>query len=314
MISVRDFLFPVMVGLPKRGEADMLDASKVTVAEAWLVLRRMIWVFLAGMVVYWVYPEGWPLRGPIQMLGEALMVGVVIAFTLELFVSQLLIDKTTQELAEKLVGLGLPKDLQALIGDLVHRTHLVHDQSSIRYEGIQEVPESDLLTISIERRYRSWNYGRGVMSYRPTIGDEQFNRPRFLSLQCFVGDNLAYSMDEHELAATAQIVPESRAKNVFGKTVQLEPFNDGKGLPCSVVWRLSITVPKHYSDVIAFGAPTVGGFEISRGGIPENFEFDATRDANMSFAENGTLWRYHRAFLTKQHLRVWWRPKAATAA
>jgi hypothetical protein len=243
------------------------------------------------------------------MFGDALTVGAFIAITLELFVSQALIDHAAEELSDRLVGAGLPPDLQAIIGDIVHRTDLVHTRSAVSYD-IREGSNPDEVIVRIRREYCVWNYSKATLRYEPTIADEGFHHPRFLSLECFHGDNLIAHLKETDF--TVKTAPESHGVSVKGPAINLEPYKGPRHAdykPATVIWTIQITVPADYSDVTAFNAATVGGFEIRRLNVPDGFEFDATRDDQMSFASGGTTWRYHRAYLPKQHLRVWWRPK-----
>jgi hypothetical protein len=289
-----------------------VDWADWTLNEIWSVARWPLAGIVFGIAVHLSYPDTWLLASAVHMFGDAVAVGSVIALTIELVLSKLLIEATANELAEKLVGAGLPPDLQAVIGRIVQRTDLVHEQSSSRYRIAVDPSKAGYVTVTLTRRYRVFNYSRATIQYTPSMGDERMHNPRFISLECFLGDNLAYHLSQDDLTKTLQSPSESRAINAFGRPVNLEPFDaeqPGAYKPCTVIWQMTMSLPEDYSDVTAFAAPTVGTFEIVKDDIPEGFEFDATRDESLSFAEGGTVWRYHRAFLPREHLRVWWRPK-----
>jgi hypothetical protein len=285
-----------------------MRTDRLTLAELWDIARWPGAVCLAGLFLHRVYPHHWYFASTVAMFADALAVGAVIAITLEAFLSHVLIQRTAESLSERLVGAGLPSDLQAVIGGIVHRTVIVQDQASARFAIRLDPADSARVIVAITRRYRVWNYSRGVTEYRPSLAEEHYHQPRFVSLECFRGTALYCHLQEHELVVEEK--PGSHSKIVHGKSVLLNPVErDKSGDSFTVVWNMEITVPCDYSDVIAFGNPTVGCFEIELASKPDGFEFEATAEPTMSSAEGGTIWRYHRAFLPEQHLRVWWRPK-----
>lgn len=309
----KDFWFPVMTGSARSSlEVPTVALAHWTLNKTWSVVRWPLAGIVLGIALDLWYPTTWWLASAMHMLGDAIAVGSVIALTVELVLSKILIEATATELAQKLVGAGLPADLQAVIGNIVHRTDLVHDESSIRYRIAVDPNKAGYVSVIVTRRYRVVNYSKAAIQHKPTMGDERTHSPRFLSLECFVGDSLAYRLSEEDLAKTLETPRESRAVNAYGNAVNLEPFDSADATTyrhCVVIWKMAMSMPEDYSDVIAFGHSTVGVFEIVKDDIPDGFEFDATRDENLSFAEGGTVWRYRRAFLPKQHLRVWWRPR-----
>ena len=208
----------------------------------------------------------------------------------------------------------MPTDLQGAIGDLVHGTTLVHYDSSVSY-AIREDPTNPARVIlRVTRRYSVRNYGKATIPYAPIMAEESFHNPRFLSLELFYGENLISRMGETDFSI--ELAPESYGVSVKGPSINLEPYNVDSAAdyrPALVVWKVELNVPNNYSDVTSFVFPTVGTFEIRKEAVPDNYDFDASRDAEMSFADGGTLWRYHRAYLPKQHLRVWWRPQLPSA-
>lgn len=245
------------------------------------------------------------------MLGDAFLVGGIVALSIELFVSRALIEDTARDLSAKLIGVGLPRDLQAVISDIVHETSFVWDEASIRYDIERHPQDSQKVIVKSEWRYRVTNYAKHPKEYLPRIGDERFHPVRFLSFDG-VFDNQPYHIGEDKL--TVERHPGSGGPYVLGQKVTLPPnsLGESEGGRYSVTWRMELTLPSDYSEIIAFGLPTIGPFEVRKGSVPDGFEFHATveGDGTTLVANEGNIWRYNRAFLRGQHIRVWWRPRA----
>ncbi|HKZ42314.1 MAG TPA: hypothetical protein VJ044_15225, partial [Candidatus Hodarchaeales archaeon] len=263
---------------------------------------------IIGVLISLFYPVSWWLSSIVRSFGEALAVGSVIVILLERFVSHRLIQETADELSGKLVGFRLPKDLQKKIGEIVQNTSFVCDHSSIRYDIRKDPRNQKQVIVTIERRYRVKNYGRKQEKFRPTLSEEKFHNPQFLSLDCSYGNDQSYTFDNSKIKVHES--PGSQIQNFKGTPVRLEPFQQGISdyEPCIVTWKYSITTPCNYSDVIAFRWSTVSPFTISRGEIPEDFEFVPSRGEKTVGSEDGTVWHYNHPFLPGEHIRVWWRP------
>lgn len=279
-------------------------------------LRPIVWGFVASAVVGAVLHliseviRNSAVAQFLAMLGDAFLVGSIVALLIDLFASRSLIDDTARELSEKLIGAGLPRGLQTVISDIVHGTSIVWDRASVRYDIKQHPQDTGKVIIHSEWQYRVTNYGKHPKEYQPRTGDERFHPVRFLSFDGVFG-NEPYHLGEDRL--TVETWPGSGGPYVVGRKVTLPPYSPGDTdhKPYTVTWRVELILPSDYSEVIAFGAPTVGPFEIRKGDMPGDFEFHATvEDGTTVVAEGGNIWRYNRAFLPGQHLRVWWRPNA----
>ena len=305
-VTSRDFLCPVMPvssGPPPVIEnTAIMQNGQLTLAS---VIKWPLISVVLGLVIHAIYPHHWPFRTTVIMLADALAVGAFIAVTLELFLSRQLIDHTASELSEKLVGARPARGSASRHWRHCAQNGFRQDQSSSRYV-IRPTEDPSHVVVSITRRYRTWNHGKGPQRYSPKLAEESFHKPRFLSLDCFHGNSAYCHLDESQLKP--ELKRGSNSQSVTGTEVVLAPIGrDRFAEPFLVMWQMEITVPADYSDVIAFGHPTVGPFEIEMAGLPDGFEFVATEDPALSVT--GNVWRYHRAFLPGQHLRVWWRPK-----
>jgi len=286
-----------------------------TPEKIWKVVRIPLLFLVLAVLLRVIYQDTWWAHAFFHMLLDAIAVGIVIGLTIELFFSGALIEHTSLQLSEKLVGMGLPKDLQGVIGNIVHHTSIVHQDSSVTFD-IQPDPDNpELVLVTIEREYKTYNYGKTTEEYTPKLGDEHFHEPQFLSLDCIHGD-VAYHLSAEELSKRTTTGEESRSRDVKGDPINLDPYELRMGFeyqPCSVTWKLRKKMPKNYSEVVIFSAPTVGGFQVRKGPIHPTFEFEARRiEGHTVTVDGGNIWKYTCAFIPRQFIKVWWRPRQTT--
>ncbi len=283
----------------------MEPVSKWSVGTLLTMIRPFVGVALIGLVLRAAYRAAWPASDLAHLLADALVVGAVIGVTLEWFASRRLIDAAARELSERLVGEGLPKPLQAAIAEVVHQTAIVIDHATVRYR-ITSIPADPAhVEVTIERSYRATNYGRSDVSYRPVLAEEHFHSPVFLSLHCDGGIGAVYSLDAAELQKRTTPQPGSQVRTVAGDPSRLRPhLEDPERSRCLVKWVYRLRTPSNYSDVISFGKPSLD-YTVICDEKPYGFEFVASDDAQWT-EHTDRQWVYRKAFLSKQHIRVWW--------
>jgi len=94
-------------------------------AKEWFSLfAPFLLSFVLGILLRLRYRTTWPLYDLVYTLADALVVAGIIGSLLELFSAKLLIQKVADDLAGKLVGRGLPPELQSHIQEIT-KTALV---------------------------------------------------------------------------------------------------------------------------------------------------------------------------------------------
>src|SRR5215831_9156901 len=91
---------------------------------------RLLLPFLAlgtlGAVAKLKYPYWWPATDLVYFLSRTLLVATVIGIVLELSAAKPLVERVSENIAQRFIGRGLPAELQAPIKDIVD-TGLVTD-------------------------------------------------------------------------------------------------------------------------------------------------------------------------------------------
>ena len=248
------------------------------------------------------YPLSWPAAHVVRDLSGALIVVWLIGSFIELFSARFLIQRVADDLAERLVGRGLPSELQGQIGQIV-KTTLVRDHFVKSYHFSD--PNEGYVRIDIKLTCDVKNYSDSVQEYAPTIGEESFYDPEFVSVDYGIrgGSSLSYTGDQ--LTPFVETDPHIKNKNVKGlKTIKLDPIKTNPAAICQVILRYRVRMREDYSDIMAFGGPTIG-FSIQADRIPEGFEFFSSGEA-MRHEPGSPSWNFDRPFLPGQHVRAWW--------
>jgi len=231
------------------------------------------------------------------------MVAGILGLLLELFATRLLVEKVSGDLAEKLVGRGLPPELQAYIRSIVDtdivRDHYIKEYKLSLLDGGKKVQLD--VTVSFDVR----NYSDTVIEYTPIYQDEVFYDPKFMSLEYgLIGQKkLTETVDETD--------PITKVLTVGGKRkIKLQPFRRDEKAVCQVVMRYRLKMPSDYSDIINFAAATIGA-TIRVESLPPELDFVSGGYTTLSDLPSGDKsWYFDRPFVTGQNIRVWWFKKA----
>ena len=229
----------------------------------------------------WVFWAGWPgssipIGGlpPTSFLSLAniFIVTAVLGVLLELFSAKLLIERVSEDLAQRVIGRGLPAELQASIRDIV-ATDLARDHYVKSYAF--STPEDGLVNVDIEVRYELRNYSEAVRGYAPEIAAEIFSQPEFRFLEYGIAGRKIHTFSDENLSNKVETVDELNVRRVPRSAlppVSLKPVRTGEKSACQVTWRYHVTVPEQYCDVIDFGEATLGA-TLHVQNIPEELEF-----------------------------------------
>jgi hypothetical protein len=236
---------------------------------------------------------------------DACIVAGILAVVIELFSAKRLIERVSHHLAGRLVGRHLPRALQETVSDLVVETGLVL-HNYVKAYRFSEFGSEGHLGIEMTTSYEVLNYSDRSIDYAPHLAEEIFYDPHFLCLEYSVGSR-AHAFGQDVLMPLVQQDNDSRVKKVTGpKKLKIRPAKDSPDAPdtCRVLWRHTVRMPSEYSDVTAFGAPTIG-VSLRVDSKPEGLDFFAG-GPGMEHVEGSSTWNSARSFITNQHVRAWW--------
>ncbi|HEU0049216.1 MAG TPA: hypothetical protein VFQ43_16620 [Nitrososphaera sp.] len=280
--------------------------------HARLLLPFLVMGVLGG-VARLEYPYWWLAPDLVSFLANSFIVIAVLGVLLELFSAKLLIERVSEDLAQRLIGRGLPAELQASIRDVV-ATDLARDHYVKSYAF--SAPEDGLVNIDIEVRYEIRNYSEAVQDYAPEIAVETFSQPEFRFLEYGIAGRKIHTFSDESLANKVETVAELNIRRVPRSAlppVSLKPVRTGEKSACQVTWRYHVTVPEQYCDVIDFGEATLGA-TLQVQNIPEELEFVSGGDTSLHHEAGSQSWYFDKSFITGQHLRAWWFRKASVRA
>jgi len=237
---------------------------------------------------------------------------MVLGVAFDVFSAKLLVERVSDGLAQKLVGRGLPAEMQAPIRDVVS-TDLVRDHYVKSYAFSS--PEDGRVQVNVEVRYEVRNYSEAVRDYAPEMGAETFFQPEFRFLEYGIAGRKIYTFSDDSLSSKVEASDElgvTRVPRTALPPVILRPVRTGEKAACRVTWRYGLTVPEQYCDVTDLDEATLGA-TVQVESLPEEFEFVSGGDASVHHEAGSQSWYFEKAFIAGQHVRAWWfRRKPAT--
>ena len=270
---------------------------------------RLLLPFLAlgilGGAAKLKYPYWWPAPDLVYFVANSFIVTAVLGVLLEMFSARLLVERVSEGLAQRLIGRGLPAELQAPIRDIVG-TDLVRDHFVKSYAFSD--PEDGYVKVDIEVRYELRNYSEGVRDYAPEIAAEIFFHPEFRFLEYGIAGRKIHTFSEENLSSKIETVDELNVRRVPSSAlpaVSLKPARTGEKSACQVTWRYRVTVPEQYCDLTDFGEATLGA-TLQVQNIPEELEFRSGGDVSLHHEIGSHSWYFDKSFITGQHLSAWW--------
>jgi hypothetical protein len=262
-----------------------------------------------GTVARLKYPYWWPANDLVFFLADSFVVAMVLGVALDLFSARLLVERVSDGLAQRLIGRGLPAELQESIRDIVS-TDLVRDHYVKSYTF--SPPENGSVQVNIEVRYEVRNYSEAVRDYAPEMAAEIFFQPSFQLLEYGIAGRKIYTFSDDDLASKVQSVDELNLRRVLRSAlppVILKPVRSGEKAACQVTWKYSLTMPEQYCDVTEFDEATMGA-TLQLEALPEDMEFISGGDVSMHHEADSRSWYFENAFTPGQYLRAWWFPRS----
>jgi hypothetical protein len=126
----------------------------------------------------------WP-HDLVPPLADAFIVAGIVGLGLELVATKFLIERVAGDLSERLVGRGLPTELQAHISSIVG-TRRVRDHYVKSY--CFSKPDHGRIGIEMEITFDVKNYSDSSVDYTPEMDEEEVFRPDFLIWNTELGD------------------------------------------------------------------------------------------------------------------------------
>jgi hypothetical protein len=260
---------------------------------------------LLGVVARVKYPYWWPANELVYFVADAFIVAMLLGVAIDVFTAKLLVERISDGLAQRLVGRGLPADMQAPIRDVVS-TDLVRDHYVKSYAF--SVPEDGRVQVNVEVRFEVRNYSEAVRDYAPELVAETFFQPEFRFLEYGIAGRKIYTFSEEGLsckAATEDALGVTRVPGSSLPVISLKPVRTGEKAACQVTWRYSIMVPEQYCDVTELDEATLGA-TIQIEALPEDFDFVCGGDASLHHEAGSQSWYFDKAFIAGQCVRAWW--------
>jgi hypothetical protein len=273
------------------------------------LLLPLLLMGILGAVARLKYPYWWPANDLVYFLAESFIVAMVLGATLDLFSARLLVERVSDGLAQRLIGRGLPAELQTSIRDVVS-TDLVRDHYVKSYTF--SAPENGSVQVNIEVRYDVRNYSEAACDYAPEMAAEIFLQPSFRLVEYGIAGRKIYTLSDDDLASKVQTVDELNLRRVPRSAlppVSLNPVRTGEKAACQVTWKYSLTMPEQYYDVTEFDEATMGA-TLQLETLPEDMEFISGSDASLHHEADSRSWYFGRAFIPGQYLRAWWFPRS----
>lgn len=264
-----------------------------------------------GVVARLKYPYWWPGNELVYFVADAFIVAMLLGVVVDLFSAKLLVERVSDGLAQRLVGRGLPADMQGPVRDVVS-TDLVRDHYVKSYAF--SAPEDGRVQVNVEVRFEVRNYSEAVREYAPEIIAETFFHPEFRFLEYGIAGRKIYTFSDDTLSGKAEVedaLGVTRVPRSSLPALSLKPVRAGEKAACQVTWRYGITVPEQYCDVTELDEATLGA-TIQIEALPEDLEFVSGGDASLHHEAGSQSWYFEKAFISGQCVRSWWfRKKSA---
>jgi hypothetical protein len=278
---------------------------KLSVKEYARLLLPFLVFGVLGVVARFKYPDWWPANDLVYFLSNALMAAMVIGIILSLSSAKLLIDRVSDDLAQRLIGGGLPAELQGPIKDLAN-TYFVRDHYVKSYTF--SAPENGQIELDVEVRFDVKNYSDTTQDYAPEIAEDIDCQPEFHFLEYGIAGKKIHTFADENLSSKVETASGINVKRVTKSAlpkVSLKPARAGDKYVCQVTFRYRMTVPERYCDVTEFGEATIGA-TLHVQHIPEDLEFESGGDGSLHHEVGSQSWYFDRPFVTGQHVRAWW--------
>ena len=304
LVNPRFNIFDIL-GPVRNAKEDAVLAFRLRnlkIKEGLRLFLPFVLIFVVGFVIRARYPLCWFLSDGVMALGDALMVAGIVGGLIDLFAARILIEKVSDDLAEKLVGRGLPKELQAHIRGIT-KTKLVLGNYTKRYALSLVNGAPDRIEVTSEIAFEVRNYSDVVTQYSPYLAEESFYSPVFKHIEYGLNGEKPCVFDGQKLADKTETTPDDRVKRVYDfEKIKVPPFEENRFV--NVLMRYNANFPLEYTDLIHLAKPATNVRVIVET-IPEGFQFQAEGEGAIHNPDSKS-WDFRGPFVGGQHVRVRW--------
>ena len=235
---------------------------------------------------------------PLEAFGEALLIAGFLSLTVDRYAKWKLLREMSKDVSQFLIGYQLPEKAQDKIKELMG-CKIIRQNLDIHWK-IQTGQDPAKVRVTVNFSFDLINITGEEQPYQQFLLVEKQDNPVIEEVECCSSEKA----DSYRYAGQGishDKVDEPGVIEALGKKLTIKPNKDGHGPTYRVGARYSMTLPQDYSDVFAFGAPTLK--VTITDDVPPGFEFHAP-DADLSMTNR---WEYNKFFLPNQHVRVRWR-------
>ncbi len=155
-------------------------------------------------------------------LADDVVAAGIIGLGLELFATRFLIEKVSDHLTAKLIGRGLPSELQAHIKEIVATACVRTDY--VKSYKLGEPDQNGNLHLEVKVQYKVSNHSDSLQHYTPMLQEELFHKPRFIRLEYSLGKQI-YTYDAALLSGMITTKPGTNVQEISGsQEVKLRPI------------------------------------------------------------------------------------------
>jgi hypothetical protein len=242
----------------------------------------------------------WQKEGSLKILeafGEAMLIAGFLSLTVDRYIKREMLDEVSHGITEFMIGYELPKEAKAKIRDLMGSRILRQDMEL--HWRISETSDPTKVKVVMSFSFDVKNITSENEEYRQVVVVEKRDNPTIGHLECASSDEVArYKLDGAAIAR--ERANEPGVLEALGTRITIKPNRDSDEPHYRVGASYTMLLPDEWSDVFAFGGPTLRVRVTAD--LPEKFVFDAP-DADVETSQD---WQYNKFFLPNQHLRVRW--------
>ncbi len=264
----------------------LIDSGWAWVVSRWLSI--LILTLSAGALIKF------PKQELISPFAQSVFGAVLVGLLLDHHLKRELLLELVRDAAHVLIGFEMPSLLRYRIQQLIKATEVRHDWT-VRYR--LEAAGSHV-RVHVDSSYHVTTYAGKPTTYHPILEFEQLEKPAVREMRCD-----SDQPDAQFCIPNPQSEVTDRVVRFRGPEIRLKP---GKSYPFRLIY--SIEGPREGSDIFVFGGPSLDvTFEAEES---SDFEFDLVIGSEETdVVVTPRRWKFNRAFIESQHIRVRWKPK-----
>jgi hypothetical protein len=233
----------------------------------------------------------------LEAFGEAMLIASFLSLTVDRYIKWEMLKEVSRDVSEFLIGYQLPAEAQAKIRELM-ACRIIRENFDLHWH-IAETQQPGKVKVVTSFSFDVKNITSETEDYQQVVVVETRDNPTIGQLECDSSDKSGrYSLDGAKISH--EKVGEHGVIEALGTKIAIKPNRESNEPHYRVGASYSMILPEEWSDVFAFGGPTLK-VTVSAD-VPDNFAFVAP-DADMKTAHS---WRYNKFYLPNQHLRVRW--------